>query len=645
MKISIVTKIFALFALVILMFAGVSFYAVKELRHIGQSLYDVNEGFVPLTRVIARLDTAQKNQSIDIQKVFEAREPYVRGVLVRLVLKYFPQVLQRQIGQSFAHCTRMELVTRDPERLAFVRQLRTRLKSVEAREKELESIAQDVLGRISREEGWMPSEEQEQAVRLAERNFAREIQQVDDFLDREISRNVSRVEQQGDRAMWAATILTFAALILGLALTLLSLLTLKPIRGLTAAARRIGTGDYSQPIEVRSTDELGVLAQEFDTMRRTLQHREQVLQQKQEELSRTLDDLRTLTIHYRNILKNLWLGVLVTDEKGHLRTFNPSSARLWERDLETFMGRPVGELPLKEHQTLGERIDIDQALRARRSMTLEAVELSEERRVDLAAVPFLDETGVSKGMLLIVEDVTQRLITAEKLLHSERLAAVGRIAARITHEIRNPLSALGLNVEMLEDELDDYSRRDDVLPMLRIITKEVDRLHQITEDYLHFARTPNRKPAMVNLVTVIEETVRLLSPECQSRNVDCELKVTEAEMMSWADENQVIQALQNLMRNAMEAMPDGGELRVSMERQDGEIVVSVADRGQAIPENLREKIWEPFFSTKETGTGLGLAMTRQIVQEHGGQLTYRAREGGGSILSMSFPTVEETKKA
>ena len=638
MKLSIVTKIFALFALVILMFAGVSFYAVKELRHIGQSLYDINEGFVPLTRVIARLDTAQKNQSIDIQKVFEAREPYVRGVLVRLVLKYFPQVLQRQIGQAFSHCSRMELVTRDPERLKFVRRLRSRLKSVEARERDLEKIAQDVLGRIGNEEGWMPSEEQEQAVRLAERNFAREIQLVDDFLDREITRNVSRVEEQGDRAMWAAAILTLTALVLGFALTLLSLLTLKPIRGLTTAARRIGMGDYSQPIEVRSTDELGVLAQEFDTMRSTLQQREQSLQQKQEELSRTLDDLRTLTIHYRNILKNLWLGVLVTDERGRLQTFNSACTRLWERDLEPFVGHFVGELPLQGDETLGSKLDIEQALGARRPMNLEAVELAGERRVDLAAVPFLDESGESKGLLLIVEDVTLRLATAEKLLQSERLAAVGRIAARITHEIRNPLSALGLNVEMLEDELNDFSRRDEVLPMLRIITREVDRLHQITEDYLRFARTPSRKPAAVNLVTVVEETVRLLSPECKRRGVECIPMLPDTELTSWADENQVIQALQNLMRNAMEAMPDGGELRVSAEKEGEDIVISVADRGQAIPEELRDKIWEPFFSTKETGTGLGLAMTRQIVQEHSGRLTYLAREGGGSVLAMSFPS-------
>jgi signal transduction histidine kinase len=221
-----------------------------------------------------------------------------------------------------------------------------------------------------------------------------------------------------------------------------------------------------------------------------------------------------------------------------------------------------------------------------------------------------------------------------RLIRSERLAAIGKIAAQITHEVRNPLSSIGLNAEMLEEELTEGEPRE----LVRAIVKEVDRLAEITEQYLRFARMPRPKLEREDVNGIVKSLLAFLKEEFAARGITVEADLDPDVPPTPADENQLRQALLNLLRNGAEAMKDGGRLTITTRAVNGQLRVSIADTGQGIAAEHQKKIFDPFFSTKEGGTGLGLALTQQIVVDHGGTLEVESDLGRGATFTVSLPT-------
>jgi signal transduction histidine kinase len=224
----------------------------------------------------------------------------------------------------------------------------------------------------------------------------------------------------------------------------------------------------------------------------------------------------------------------------------------------------------------------------------------------------------------------------QELVRSERLAAVGKMAAVITHEVRNPLSSIGLNAELLEEEVANVS--PEAVALCRAIEKEVDRLTAITEEYLRFARLPRPRLEREHLNSIVAGVIEFQKEDLLSRGVRVEAHLAEALPPVSADEGQLRQALLNLLRNAADAMTGGGELTVTTRRgDDGAVEVSVQDSGPGIADEHLPKIFEPFFSTKDGGTGLGLALTQQIVAEHGGRIVVESRPGAGTTFTLRLP--------
>jgi two-component system NtrC family sensor kinase len=249
-------------------------------------------------------------------------------------------------------------------------------------------------------------------------------------------------------------------------------------------------------------------------------------------------------------------------------------------------------------------------------------------------VPSRDEIGdlarEFDAMGRAIEEREQRLI------RSERLATVGRMAAQITHEIRNPLASLGLYVELLGDELsgDGEARR-----LVASIGNEIDRLSEITETYLRFVRLPRPKLEREDLGAIATAVMEFARAELSKGGISLELSVAAGLPEVAADENQIRQALLNLVRNAREAMPSGGKLRVEVAGAVGQVRMSITDTGPGIaPEHLG-KIFDPFFSTKEKGTGLGLALVQQILAEHGGRIEVASPSGGGTVFTLTLPAL------
>jgi signal transduction histidine kinase len=254
--------------------------------------------------------------------------------------------------------------------------------------------------------------------------------------------------------------------------------------------------------------------------------------------------------------------------------------------------------------------------------------------------PTDDEIG---QLELTFEKMVSGLARAQALaLGNERLAAIGKMAAHVTHEIRNPLSAMGLNVELLAESLSggQPGRQDDsgeVGALLAAIQREVSRLEHLSEEYLRVARLPQPVMDADDVPATVRSILEFARPEIEAARCTVEIKVGAAVPPALFDEGQLRQALLNLLRNAREAMPDGGPIDVRVGAEGMSVVVDVDDRGVGISEAIRSRVFDPFFSTKGEGTGLGLAITRHIVEAHGGTVTCQPRGGGGTRFRIALP--------
>jgi signal transduction histidine kinase len=224
------------------------------------------------------------------------------------------------------------------------------------------------------------------------------------------------------------------------------------------------------------------------------------------------------------------------------------------------------------------------------------------------------------------------------LRRAERLAAVGRISAQITHEIRNPLNAIGLNTELLADELAGMSAPPrEALHLVAAISREVDRLNGVAEEYLRFARLPGPALARHDLNELLEGLLDFLTPELAAARVEVRCELAPDFPPIRGDEAQLRSVFLNLLRNSREAMPGGGRISVATRTVGEEIEVEVRDTGGGIPPGDLTRIFEPFYSTKERGTGLGLAFTQQVVEEHGGTIRCESAVGQGTVFTLRLP--------
>lgn len=223
------------------------------------------------------------------------------------------------------------------------------------------------------------------------------------------------------------------------------------------------------------------------------------------------------------------------------------------------------------------------------------------------------------------------------LIRSERLATIGQMAAQIAHEVRNPLNALGLNAEMLVDEIQDNDEAKEIVVAIR---GEVQRLVGITEDYLALGRAPPLRLEPFPVDELVQDLVRFQNEEHQQAGVDVSVELSAVPEVQ-ADANQLRQALLNILRNAVEALDEGGRVRISVAPDDGMVLITIADDGPGMDAEHVARIFDPFFSTKESGSGLGLPLTHQVIAEHGGRIACTSAPGEGTAFSIWLPVAGE----
>ena len=241
---------------------------------------------------------------------------------------------------------------------------------------------------------------------------------------------------------------------------------------------------------------------------------------------------------------------------------------------------------------------------------------------------------------------TTRAREAEDRVHNaERLAYVGQLAGGLAHEIKNPLSTLSLNLQLLAEDWEEGGGARDARAMRRIETlqRESERLAGVLDDFLRFARGHDLNLVPGDLFAVVAEVLDFFAPEAEQDGVDVRRDLKPLPRVA-LDADTIKQALFNIVLNAQQAMPEGGQIFVQTAARNGDVFVHITDTGCGIPREEREAIFRPYHSTKQGGTGLGLPTSRRIVEEHGGSLRVESEVGKGSRFTLRLPALPEDEE-
>ena len=374
------------------------------------------------------------------------------------------------------------------------------------------------------------------------------------------------------------------------------------------------------------------------------------VRRKEEELKKRIIDYRQLERLYKHIVQNVVSGLVTVDEGGRITSFN--------RMAEEITGRKFEEVYQEEIDSLfpglfawsrsvgGNPGEGWNRLRLPRWETRFPRKDGTSLILGFSISPLKDSSDREMGNILIFQDLTRLREMEEHLKRADRLAAVGKMAAGIAHEIRNPLASISGSIEILKDDPGSSPQNQQ---LMGIVLREVNQLNSLIADFLLFARPISPGKEKIHLNRLIEEILQMFThgPDFNQR-IRLETQFQD-ELHIQGDPHQIRQVFWNLFINAAQAMPEGGTLRVELRKNSfppaisggrvhGEI--SVIDSGTGIGAEDLEKIFDPFFTTKERGTGLGLSIVHSIVEGYGGKVTVQSRKGKGSVFSVYLPLAE-----
>lgn len=342
------------------------------------------------------------------------------------------------------------------------------------------------------------------------------------------------------------------------------------------------------------------------------------------------------------IFQTIQEGVLVIDNAGRLLYANRAAEKLAGFDFARTKGKSILRFLREwdwEHLLEAPATDSGWS-----RMVTREIEISypEHRFISVYAVP-LDEQGlVDKGVLVILRDVTRDRKQEASALESERSNAVKLLAAGVAHEIGNPLNALNIHLQLLARELSDLpdGTREPLADLVDVARTEVGRLDAIISQFLRAIRPT--KPVLVPEcpTEVLQETLRVLKSEFENRRIAVSVDIPASVPMVHLDRSQIKQVFFNIVKNALEAMPDGGALKVVFAVEDAYVDIAFTDTGKGIAPDELGRVFEPYHTTKANGSGLGLMIVQRIIEEHGGEIELASKPGEGTCFKIRLPRSE-----
>ncbi|MDQ1640316.1 MAG: two-component system, NtrC family, sensor histidine kinase PilS [Pyrinomonadaceae bacterium] len=351
--------------------------------------------------------------------------------------------------------------------------------------------------------------------------------------------------------------------------------------------------------------------------------------------TQSLASLRAL---HERIVESIRSGLVTTDLEGHIYTFNAAAEEITGYKQMDVRGQDASIFFGEIKEIIASSLDIHSTQASPRfeadCLTADGLRL----RLGFTISPLFSEAGDTTGTVITFQDLTQIRALEETSRRQDRLAAIGRMAASIAHEIRNPLAAMRGSIQMLRADMAGDSSQTE---LMEIILRESDRLNRIISDFLSYARPRSIIQTSVNVGELLQQTFMLLRHSAEiSPGHSIEEQVPANPALVNADSEQLQQVFWNLSRNALQAMPAGGTLRATVHENSNERMrITFSDTGRGMAPEQVEHLFEPFSSTTG-GTGLGLSIVYQIIRDHGGTINVRSREGHGTTITIELPASE-----
>lgn len=427
-------------------------------------------------------------------------------------------------------------------------------------------------------------------------------------------------------------VISMTVMLVALAAYHLSNGIVRPVLSLTEGTREMIRGNLSASVDVRSHDEVGVLADSFNTMVDELNRRRRRLLQTLQALRRSRKEIFRERNFKDTVFENIETGILTFDYNCMVTSVNSPACKILKIDnpgkdadwQQLLKGWPEiknvlsGWFAASETEPLRLYVPLE---RAGRTLTY---------RMVLFSLRFRQEPG----WLLTIEDLTERVNMRQQMARMDRLASLGRMSAGIAHEVRNPLTGVSLLLDELHDRL--LGKETDQL-LIRQALGEIERLEALVNELLGFASMQAPQLTDGQVPKVLQDSLLLVRKQCERGQIEIVEQIAQPLPAIKLDADRLKQVFLNLFNNAIDAMPEGGTLTVSAEAVETDIEIRISDTGVGISVEQLPLIFEPFYTSKGQGTGLGLAISYNIISEHNGEVDVESQPGEGTTVRIQLP--------
>ncbi len=463
----------------------------------------------------------------------------------------------------------------------------------------------------------------------------------------------ARTEAELRRTRLELGALTLVTLLVGsVAAALVARRIARPVQQLAEGAAAISRGELNQRIEPSTHDEIGQLAAAFNHMAAQLLQQRTALEEAHAGLRRQFEELADLKSYTDNILGSLTNGIVTIDLDGRVVTLNPAAEFL----TGFFRGEAAGRYCTELFAHTPEVSDLlTETLASHAPIT--SVPLTLRRRngstlpVEFSTAPLKGGEGKDLGVIGVIRDVTLVRQLESDLRRSDRLAALGTLAAGLAHEIKNPLTSLLTFSRHLDRKVDDPNFRE---RFGSVVPRELERINGIVERLLELARPSRMSFTLVRLPELLERALELFVEQLDERHVEVAREYARDVPPIQADKDALYRVFVNLIANALDAMPRGGRLgvragwagtgdavRAVWRRPANRVKVEIEDTGVGIQPSDTDRVFNPFYTTRDSGTGLGLALAHKIVEDHGGSISFQSAPGRGTTFTIVLALIPE----
>lgn len=645
MKFSLGFRVFIGFLIINLLYIIILIVAVIRLSDIGRKADVFSNIYLPLYKYVQRLESSRYLKFEELKKSMELKEKDEKLSAIEAYYLSFKSTNNELLVRIKGLLNLSEKVFIGSSEEKSYSQLQDRIKSLEQKseqynkavEKLVESIKLGIYpGPI---DYWVPVENAENILRKEQKILIMQVEGMMRLL-------IQKIESEESSIKWQLIFFTILAFVI----SVIVLFTIeKRVNRIVRFSSKLDSmilRRQFEPIRSANEDEISDLTNNINNLiseflkiqRETEENRNQLLGLTAN-LRKLNQELEYIKSFNESIINSIKISIVVLNENLELIKFNPIAKSMFGIG-EEILNRKFFEIfpSLSNEKIMGA---VNTALFEKKMSFVEEQPLllkNEQLILDIIVSPFVYERGEVKGIIMMIEDRTEITKTKRLLNQSERLATIGRMAAQLTHQIKNPLSTIALNIEFIRDDLlENKVEINEFVKKLNLIQSEIENLVKLSDEYLRFAKISHATIENIDINALLLMIGELYMLECKNKNINVDFKLSEKVNKVKGDYNQLKQAIVNIFVNAIESLTNGGVITVSTYNMEQFVVIDISDNGEGIDESVIKHIFDPFYSTKEGSSGLGLSIAAQIIEQMGGNISCKNNEDRGVLFSIKLP--------